>query len=158
MGTKTSTSTSTTTTHCRCQRSTWAGWRKSLKRHWNKSRVETGKLHIIILTRNQSATSGTTSLVWKGLRRKMMFRAFMKTSPGQRPCHCRARGEKIGMTVKRWESQAKAKEKMLRLVRSKMRFRITSLNKNLFKSLTMSITMNLMKIKPNRKTKISDQD
>jgi hypothetical protein len=64
------------------------------------------------------------------------------------------------MTVQRWES--KAKEKMLQVVRLKMRLRITSLNENLFKSLTMSTTINLMnlmkKIIPNGKTNISDQD
>jgi hypothetical protein len=81
----------------------------------------------------------------------------MKTSPGQRPCPCRARGETIGLKVKRWESQAKAK--MLQPVRSKMRLRITSLNENLFKSHTMSTTMNLMKkVIPNGKTEIYDQD
>ena len=85
-----------------------------------------------------------------------MFRAFMKTSPGQRPCHCRARGKIIGVKDKRWESQAKAK--MLQQVRSKMRLRITSLNENLFKSLTLSTTTNLMKIIANGKADFSDQD
>lgn len=87
-----------------------------------------------------------------------MFRAFMKTSPGQRPCHCRARGETIEVKVKRWESQAKVKEKMPQPVRSKMRFRITSLNENLFKSLTISITTNVMKVIANGKADFSDQE